>query len=358
MDADRLTRWFETFAEVECPDLPFYRALATGMAHDTELLDLLLEASPGQWRPNLLLAALHFLVLEHPDEPFSRLYGTVGGSYTEGTDPMPAAREFIDAHRRAVEELVSVRSTQTNEVNRSCLWFGAVRAAAADLPHRRIAFVEVGASAGLNLAFDRYRYDYGDDRVRGVGTSPVELRCRLDGSLPLDAPLDIAHRVGLDRSPVDLADPVERRWLKACIWPEQPERHARFDAAADLCIADPPTIVADDAVDGIADVVESVPDDAHVVIVHSWVMTYLSRERRAAFDSVVDLIGADRDVTRISAEGEGVVDWVPHDPEHPEPQTVVGMRRYRDGRRADERAGTCHPHLAWLRWREDNRLSR
>lgn len=347
MDADRLARWFRVFAEVECPELPFYRTLCLGIADDAELIDLLLAATPGQWRPNLLLAALHDLVLRHPDEPFSRLYGTVGGVFVQGADPLPAARDFIEAHRADVDHLVATRSTQTNEVNRSCLWHVAARAAIADRRDVPVSFVEVGASAGLNLAFDSYAVRLGDTVV-GDATSPVHLACDVTGTVAT-GPLDIVHRVGLDRSPVDLADPAERRWLKACIWPEQPERHERFDAAADLCVAAPPEIVADDAVDGLADLVESCPDESHIVLVNSWVMTYLSRERRAAFAGVVDLLGADRDLTWISAEGEGVMEWVPRDPAGDEPHTVVGMRRYRDGARTEARAATCHPHLRWLR---------
>lgn len=354
MDADRLSRWFERFAEIECPELPFYRTLSSGLAQDRELLDLLLTASPGQWRPNLLLAALHVVVLGHPDEPFARNYGTVGGSFEPGSDPMPDARRFISEHRTEIEALIATRATQTNEVNRSCLWFAALREVAAELPGRPVALVEVGASAGLNLLVDRYAYDFGDGTTRGDTASPVRLACRVVGApLRLDAPLEIVHRVGLDRAPVDLADPAERRWLKACIWPEQPERHRNFDAAADLVAAEPPTIVADDAVDGIADVVEAIADDCHAVIVNSWVMTYLATERRAAFDDVVDLLGTGRDLTRISAEGEGVVGWVPRDPSGDEPQTVVGVRRYRDGVRVDQRAATCHPHLHWLDWRAE-----
>jgi len=351
MDPDRLAHWFETFADVECPELPLYRSLCRGIARDSELLDLLMAAAPGQWRPNLLLATLHDLVLRHPDEPFSGLYPTVGGAFVDGSDPLPLAREFIEAHRDDVERSISTRSTQTNEVNRSALWFAAVRQAALEVPDRPVAFVEIGASAGLNLAFDRYTYDFGDGVVRGEPGSSVRLSCRLDGSTPpLDVPVDLVHRVGLDRSPVDLADPAERRWLKACIWPEQPDRHARFDAAADLTIADLPVIVTDDAVDGIADLIEACPADAHVVIVNSWVLTYLPTDRRLAFETAVDLLGDDRTITRISAEGEGVVEWVPSDHDRSSPHTVVGMRRYRDGVRTDARVAECHPHLQWLRW--------
>lgn len=345
-----MSEWFRRFAEVECPELPFYRTLCLGLADDPDLLGLLLVAAPGQWRPNLLLATLHDLVLQHPDEPFARYYGTVGGAFTEGADPMPALRDFVAAHRPDIERLVTTRSTQTNEVNRSCLWTVVVGAVVAEVD-RPIAFVEVGASAGLNLAFDRYAVDLGNGVLRGDPASTVQLACAVEGALPaLEAPT-VVHRIGIDREPVDLADPTERRWLKACIWPEQPIRHERFDASAAMTLANPPVIVADDAVDGIADVVEACPEDAHVVIGHSWVMTYLSRERRAAFASVIDLLGAGRDLTLVSAEGEGVVDWVPLDDAGPEPHTVVGRRRYRNGVRTEARAATCHPHLQWLHWR-------
>lgn len=351
MDLERVTAWYRAFVAHEHPPLPLYAAMCDGIADDVELVGLVAGAAPGQWRPNLLLAAVHDLVLQHPDEELAAFYPTVGGTFRPGDDPMGALRRFLADHAEDIGALVATRSTQTNEVNRSCLWHVAVRAAAADLPDRPVAFVEVGASAGLNLAFDRYAYDFGDDIIRGDASSPVRLRCRVqEGHPDLDTALPpIVHRTGLDAQPVDLRLPDERRWLKACIWPEQPERHERFDAAVQMALASPPALVRDDAVDGISDLVEDCPADAHVVVVNSWVMTYLPRERRVAFERVLDLLGTDRDLTWISAEGEGVVGWVPAG-DAPTDHTVVGMARWRDGVRTDARVAECQPHLAWLNW--------
>ena len=47
---------------------------------------------------------------------------------------------------------------------------------------------------------------------------------------PLDPP-PVAWRAGIDLSPVDLRDPDDVRWLRACLWPDQRARHERFDAA-------------------------------------------------------------------------------------------------------------------------------
>lgn len=349
MDRERLQRWFREFLGDDGGDLPLYAALCEGAAGDDELLDLLVDAAPGQWRPNLLLAAVHDLVLRHPDEPLSRLYPTVGGRF-DGSDPLPLFGDFVAAHLDEVRRLIATRSTQTNEPNRCCLWQVAARVAAADIRDVPVVWVEVGASAGLNLGFDRYRFAFGDTAF-GDAESDVALACDLRGDRSvLDVPMpSIVGRVGLDVAPVDLRDPAERRWLKACIWPEQPDRHARFDAAVAATLADPPTIVADDAVDGIADVVEGLPADVHVMIVNSWVMTYLARDRRTAFEAVVDELGRNRTITRVSAEAETVVDWVPR-LDVDEPQTVVGMRRWRRGERSESRVAHCHPHLRWLDW--------
>lgn len=363
MDRERLRRWFLELLGDDAEDLPLYAALCRGAASDEPLLDLLVDAAPGQWRPTLLLAAVHDLVLRHPDEPLSRLYPTVGGSFG-GDDPMPRFREFVAAHLDEVRRLVATRSTQTNEPNRCCLWQVAARAVAADLPGVPVAWVEVGASAGLNLGFDRYRYHFdvtsggvasGDVTSGGVtvgdASSAVALACDLRGDRSvLDLPMPaIVERVGIDVAPVDLRDAAEHRWLKACIWPEQPDRHARFDAAVAATLADPPRLVADDAVDGIADVVEDLPAGVHVVVANSWAMTYLARDRRAAFESIVDELGRTRNLTRVSAEAETVVGWVPR-LERDEPQTVVGVRRWRGGERTESRVAHCHPHLRWLDW--------
>ena len=47
---------------------------------------------------------------------------------------------------------------------------------------------------------------------------------------PLDPP-PVAWRVGVDLAPVDASDPGDARWLRACLWPDQPARQERLAAA-------------------------------------------------------------------------------------------------------------------------------
>jgi len=111
-----------------------------------------------------------------------------------------------------------------------------------------------------------------------------------------------------------------------------------------------------DAVDELADVIEAFPLDAHVVVMNSWTLTYLERSRREAFVAALDLIGATRTLTWISAEHPGCL-AVFRDPEptlEPASRTLVGMVRWRDGARSVDNAATVHPHLRWMEWRRSS----
>ena len=358
--ADELAEYFRLFAVQECGDLPVYRRLNLGAADDPELLDLMVDRIPqGQRRPNLILAAVHHLLLQGVEGDIGRWYPTVNGGVAppdvEVDDPYPAFHRFVFDHLDELDPLLRTGATQTNEVNRSCLWFAGLRGAAADEPDRPIALVEIGASAGLNLLFDRYAYDYGDGVMRGVANSPVRLATELIGhSAPVDAPLPpVVHRVGIDLDPIDVRDPTAAAWLRACVWPEQLDRHARLAAALDLAAAGPPTIVRGDALDELPDVVEDLPDDAHVVVVNSWVLVYVERERREALGRLIDTLGTTRPLTWLSAEHPTcLARYADPDPEASTlSRTLVGMTRWRHGVQDVSVPAMVHPHLRWLEWR-------
>jgi hypothetical protein len=125
---------------------------------------------------------------------------------------------------------MSVRRLQTNDIARTAVLAPALR----EIQRRTrqpLALIDVGTSAGLNLLVDEVRVDYGHATL-GPTESPILLTCRaLDDGPPSGTDLDIRWRVGLDREPIDLTDDDHRRWLEACIRPEQTERSDRLAAA-------------------------------------------------------------------------------------------------------------------------------
>lgn len=354
----RLAVHFRYFARSECDrTAPLYAALSIRAAGDPEILGLLAHAAPREARPTLLFAAVHFLVLAEPASELASFYPSVTGRPVPAGDAYPVFRQFcLDRHDELVA-LLSTRMTQTNEVNRCVALRAALGAAVADLPDQPVALLEVGTSAGLNLGFDRYELP---GRFGPAG-SPVQLDCDVLGAIapPFEPALPpLSWRAGLDRSPIRVADDAEIRWLEACLWPEQVERVARFRAAVALARADPPTLVTGDMVDDLARAASTALADAHLVLWHSWVMTYLPRERRPDFAAAVaDLAAGGRSVTWLSAEGPGVLDDLAAPPLDADASdelrvaTLLGIQRFRRGAAGDRvLLGRCHPHLRWLEW--------
>ena len=112
-----------------------------------------------------------------------------------------------------------------------------------------LEIAEIGASAGLNLNFDRYHYRYGAAEW-GDPASPVRLAPELRGKLPpLDGALTVSARSGCDIAPVDLSNKAARLRLRCFIWADQTARLQRLDAAIGLALAAPVTLVQADAAD-------------------------------------------------------------------------------------------------------------
>lgn len=350
--------------------LPLYGTITAAACEDDEVAGLLTAAAPGQARPVLLLAALHELVLRRPAVAaapwFARASSPAGLSGAGPTEPADGADVWADVrstlldHTDEIRAVIASRSTQTNDVNRAVYVAALLARAAADVPDAPVALVEVGCSAGLLLAVDRYRVALGDvvlgDIVLGDPASPVRCAAALvddarpSGDLVLPT---IAERVGLDRAPVALDDLDEVRWLEACLWPDQPERLARFRAAVALLRPDPPRLVTGDMVDDLAATAGSVlgADDVHLVVLSSWALTYVRRDRRdAVAATLADLAADGRPVTWATAEPPGAVPGVPVAPSAPEGgETVLALRRWRAGPELPPAViGSAHPHATWL----------
>jgi hypothetical protein len=363
----RIQRRFAEFAQ-EYAALPLYGAIAKEVAADAEAASLLLVARPGQARPVLWLAALHDLVLRRPDVPAARWYSSVVGRHGVATgDAWPDVRATVMEHRDELTALMATRSTQTNEVNRSVyLAVGLAMAARHDSSGTHdtgpIALVELGASAGLLLGVDRYdvELDHAHAPPTRLGRRDSPVSCRgVDRSRPPVGDLTvppIGGRAGVDLHPVQLDDADGVRWLTACLWPDVPGRVERFIAARDLLLPEPPLVIVGDMVDAMPSAVAAARSasgrDAHVIVFSSWALTYLLPERRADLEAALLRVAQDvGTLSWLTAEPAGCVPCVavPRGAQRDGGATVLGLRRWRDGReRPSWTLGTCHPHGEWL----------
>ncbi|MFD0278256.1 DUF2332 domain-containing protein [Kitasatospora sp. NPDC127111] len=298
---------------------PAYERLTGAIADDPGLLALIDELPPAKRQPNLLLAAVRFL-----DGPI---------------DDYAAFRAWTATHWDTVRATMLERRTQTNEPGRCAVLLPVL----ARLP-QPLALIEVGASAGLCLYPDRYRYRYDGGAALGPAESPVVLECDTAGAVPLPARLpEVVGRTGVDLNPLDVADPRDVHWLECLVWPEQRQRLARLRDAVRIARAEPPALVRGDLNETIRDLVAAVPAGATPVVLHSAVIAYLSPGERESFAATMRDLGC----PWISNEAPGVLPAVDRRlPPGPSPDRLLFTLALNE--RPLARTGPHGQSLEWL----------
>lgn len=182
---------------------------------------------------------------------------------------------------------------QTNEVARSGVLLAGFLSisAATRMP---LALLELGASAGLNLMFDRYAFDLGEGRTWGPGEARVRIPCTWTGDAPsLAPPIAIVSRAAVDLRPISASAPEDRERLLAYIWPEQIDRVARIEAALDLLAAEHVAVEAEDAVTWAKRALAAPQAEGICrVVYHSVFLQYLPQEARHLLRSLLEAAGA------------------------------------------------------------------
>lgn len=319
-----------------------YARLSAGIGKDEELKNMAARARKGQPHANLILAAVHFLLLRGADDSLKRFYASVGGTAAaDGEDPFPDFKAFVLKHRDAIQALIETRVTNTNEVGRSAVLHPGFRVVAEEA-QTPLSLIEVGPSAGLNLIWDKYgvRYAKNGATVASVGTdATLTIECELRGDkVPPVGPLPrVGTRLGLELNPVDLSNADDRDWLRALMWPDQMPRMQRLERAIELFAQEKPVIRAGDALALLPDALAAVPRDQAPVVYHTIAVYQFSREMREALESILTIAGLRRPVWRLSFEFDGEL-------------YVLSVIRYADGVRQESRLASCHPHGTWIEW--------
>lgn len=334
----RLSTRFERFAD-ECVSLnsSIYERLSRCIAQDNGLLELSSHAL-REPVPNVLFGAVHYLLLDGADHKLREYYPSIVASPREDEHLFQAFADFCDARREEILALINSRLVQTNEVNRSTILVPAFGVVGELTQWGPLALVEVGASAGLNLCWDRYRIEYSDGTVLGDEQSTVCLRCENRGAPfgpAMDQSIPIATRTGIDLHPIDLTNAAERLWLRALVWPDHRERATRLEAAIALVLDQPPQLTCGNVFDVLPHVLATSLPEATLCVYHSAVLYQFSPDDRERFSNMLADLSKERPLWHISAENE------------------QGLRLfgYQDGRQANAWIlGEFDAHGRWIDW--------
>jgi hypothetical protein len=282
--------------------------------------------------------ALHFMVRtgKAPD-----LAGYYPG---HGEKPWDAAggRAIEDAvvtHRALVKDILS-RPPQTNETGRSAVLMPgyAEIARRTGLP---LSILEIGASAGLNMLWDRFAYRYGD-RFIGNDKAPVTIEAEWRGPwCNVDRLPPVVAKRGCDRDPFDVSAPGAADRLIAYVWPEQKARLARIEAAIALAQREKPPLEKADAGDWLERQLAARVPNAATVVAHTIVWQYIAKETRDRIERLLKVTGE-------RATAAAPLAWLSLEQYAPDQFPEVRLTLWPGGE--TKKIATAHPHGAWVEW--------
>lgn len=238
--------------------------------------------------PLRLAGAIHRVVLRGDDPRLARHYPSAGG---KPGDDFPS--DFIAYMREHLDEVENglASQVQTNEVGRSVVpmvlshWLTTIGVSEFD-------HLEIGASAGLNLNFDRY---YAGVRTLRMGDPDAALRFSgewFDGmpDVPRSA-ARVVRRRGCDPYPVDITEPEQELRLLSFVWPDQRERMDRLRSAINVAKTLPPVIDRGSADEWVAGQLMR-GNERPTVVFHSIVWQYLGSATQKRLKAVLEEAGS------------------------------------------------------------------
>ena len=292
-ELEQLSAQFDGPSAERFPTSPLYNVLRHTVAEQPEILYMLIHRRPGQQAPYLFFGAVQYLLLRGAPHPLRTFYPSVVGSQArEPEHAGPALIDFCRIYRDELEQQIRTRLVQTNVVRR-VIGLRIALAEVAKTSGAPIHLIEVGASAGVHLHVDRYRYRIGD-RSYGPEGATVTVDSRWIGARPppdLDPIPPIATRVGIDLNPVPATDADQRRWLRALVWPENQADAHLLEAALTSLAADPPAIIAGDAIEVCPKLGRDLPRGEPRIVFHAATRMHVPAGRQAAFDEAIDSMG-------------------------------------------------------------------
>ena len=292
-----------------CEELgsPLYSSLLESAADDLELEGPVwavlsgFEDEPGAAAVALrLMGAVHRLVLQDEAPELARHYPSTGGD----GDPVaawPLFRRALIDHADRIRELLR-GGCQTNEVGRSAALLGGFLEVA-HRTRRGLRILEIGASAGLNLLWDRYRYESAEG-AWGDSTSPVRFTHSFDRAPRMNRPASVVERKGCDLNPIDVTSNDGAMALRSFVWADQLARMALLDGAIETARNDPVEVERTGAADFLERELVHLDERAATVVFHSVFMQYVDAAERARIAKALEREG----VFHLSFEPPGTDD--------------------------------------------------
>lgn len=300
MTHQNLSTIFRRFSERECRGSSLlYEMLSLGVSEDEALLSLAaFGEGRGQPIPNLLLGAVHYLLLKGKEHRLADYYPSITEQPKDPLNAFSNFKDFCQTYKQEILHILQTKRVQTNEVRR-CGYLYPAFSYIYDQVKKPLALIEIGTSAGFQLLWDQYQYSYGSNETYGNRDSEVfiESECRTENqpSLLTKSP-PVSHRIGLDLNIVDLTFDEAYVWLNALIWPEHKERRLLFKQAAKAVQEHKLDLREGNGIAMLPDIVKEIPSDSTICVFHTHVANQFSTDMKYELEGVISQIGKERKI--------------------------------------------------------------
>lgn len=319
------------------------RAVADGAVPADTRTGQRLAAWPGEPMtdalPMRMTGALHWLVRAGRVPVLALLYPPA--DLPDPAQLAAAVTAAVRAEDGAIHDFLD-SPPQTNEVGRAGALLPGLLVVAQEtgLPLR---LFELGASAGLNLNMAGFAATLGGVAAGDAG-SDVHIAPHWTGPPPPAAALHVVERRGVDIAPLDATRADVAARLLAFMWPDQPERLTRTQAAIALARQHPPALEQGDAADWV-DTQVALHAGAATIVYHSIAFQYFPPASQRRIAAQLAALGA-------TASPAAPLAWLRMEMDDAANPGLPTIRlTLWQGGAADERLlGHCHPHGRFVQW--------
>ncbi|WP_025899340.1 DUF2332 domain-containing protein [Sneathiella glossodoripedis] len=232
--------------------------------------------------------ALHAIVLEKLNPNLAEIYKSHAKGVTDN-QLMAAIEEAVEENEDFVLQYLK-SAPQTNEVRRAGILLPAFMEVAKRTGINKFVMSELGASAGLNMLWDKYRYDYGGVNF-GNSNSPVRICPDVSGQLPEFQNVDVFDRSACDLNPVDVTLEKSVTRLLSYIWADQQDRIDRTRNAVELFKGTSASVEKSDAIEWLDLRLQQKYSGAVHIIYHTIAWQYFPDERQVQGRNIIEQVG-------------------------------------------------------------------
>ncbi|KMW58165.1 hypothetical protein AIOL_003136 [Candidatus Rhodobacter oscarellae] len=317
------------------------RLCARNLEPGTPLTDRLFAwegdiSSRGHSVPLRLMGALHAMVLDGTAPELIAVYPP--NAVASDAVLWETVQDALSRHAARIDAWID-RPPQTNEVGRSAVLIavGHWLTERLGLP---LVLSELGASAGLNLMWDRFALSaLGQTFGPAAPALTLSPEWRSAVAPPAASP-QVIDRRGVDLTPLNPRDPDGALRLSCYLWPDQTERLARARAAISVAEAQ---VDAADAADWLGSRLAEPPpaSPACHLIYHTIAWQYFPAEVSARARALIETAGA-------QATADTPLAWFSMEADDQTPGAAMVLRLWPGDLRFD--MGRTDFHGRWVDW--------